>query len=53
MEFLIKMFLIPFLFLNIFNTTALHIAVYKGIVEIVKLLLAHPAIDVNIKSIFN
>lgn len=34
-----------------YNTTALHIAVSKGNVEIVQLLLGHSGIDVNIKSI--
>lgn len=36
----------------ILNKTALHYAVRKGDFEIVQLLLKHPKIDINAKSIF-
>lgn len=36
---------------NIFNRTALHLAIAKGNPEMVNLLLANRKIDVNIKSI--
>jgi len=32
------------------NVTALHYATYRGHLELVKLLLAHPAINVNIQG---
>ena len=37
----------------IFQKTALHLAVENGNIEIVKLLLLNPEIDVNEKIIFN
>lgn len=36
-----------------FQKTALSMAVEKGNLEIAKLLLANPTIDVNIETIFN
>lgn len=36
-----------------FNKTALHIAVEKGFLEIVELLLSRDNLDVNIKNIHN
>lgn len=36
-----------------FYSTPLHIASKKNNVEIVQLLLSHPEINVNVKSIFN
>lgn len=35
-----------------FNKTALHIAIEKGYVEIIQLLLQCKSIDINYKSIF-
>lgn len=37
----------------VFNKTSLHIAVEKGNIEIVELLLKHPRIDINSQSISN
>lgn len=41
------------IFIFCFNKTALHVAVENNHLEIVRILLSHPKIDVNIKYIFN
>ena len=37
--------------IGIFQKTALHVAIEKGNIEIIRILLSNPKIDVNIKYI--